>query len=563
MDAASLAMLRQLQGGSERILDAALGSDFFPRLDRGAPDATTTEGLTETSAPGRSSGIVTAIAGTVTVRPGEGGETVVSMTGELQFDDYSESGGVFMGGIVTINIEGSLGPLEIRPRFQGSVAGDVAVAGGYRGVLSVDLAVENMMRTGTVTVGGRATTVDLRVVETVGSIAIGDAVERDLGAGDDATYALAVADEERVFLSVYAMSGNPEPVLILTDGAGELIATDNDGGYGFRSLIATTLSPGTCFVTVACPEGSGKVELTAKAVPQMEVGNTTNGFVDTDGSMICELVVTTERWVSVRLDATSGNLDPAVALVDSEGERLAADDDSGGSLNSLITTPVSPGSYLIIFGNVAGSGDFLLSVDEVPQVSVGDVASGSLASGGSGFYQLIVTTAERIEIRLNATSGSLDPALILADSDGAWLALDDDGGSGQNSLIQYPLSPGTYALIPSSMSGSGTFTLSLSVAPPVPQLAVGDVVTGELSDGGSFEYELVLTEERSLVFHLEATSGNPGLIFAFRDARGFRAGMTTSSVKRADLGPGVYTITVSCWAGTSGGYRLSVNVDAS
>ncbi len=164
-------------------------------------------------------------------------------------------------------------------------------------------------------------------------------------------------------------------------------------------------------------------------------------------------------------------------------------------------------------------------------------------------------------------SGGLDPALVLVDESEGWDAIAFDVG--RNPLIRVTLDPGTYLVTAGSISGSGNFSLSVSVAPPMPQVTVGGSVTGYLSGGGSTQYELVLVTTRTLEFRLDATSGDLDPILVLTDESGDDVGGADdggsgyNSYLRIELSPGTYTVTAACWPGTSGAFRLSVNVSAS
>jgi tyrosinase len=65
-------------------------------------------------------------------------------------------------------------------------------------------------------------------------------------------------------------------------------------------------------------------------------------------------------------------------------------------------------------------------------------------------------------------SAAFDTYLILRDESGVEIAVDDDGGPGNNSRIQRTLEPGTYRLVASSYAPywTGAYELTANAPPP-------------------------------------------------------------------------------------------------
>jgi hypothetical protein len=151
---------------------------------------------------------------------------------------------------------------------------------------------------------------------------------------------------------------------------------------------------------------------------------------------------------------TSGTTDTFLSIFGpNDATRLvAADDDSGPGVLSLLVVPLEVGQYLVQVRHFSpvGSGPYGLSVSSnhtpgAVQVQVdGPEVSGTIGQPAeSDLFTFSVTTAGQHVIE---TSGSTDTFLTLfgPDSDTTVITQDDDSGPGTLSRIRRPLQPGTY-----------------------------------------------------------------------------------------------------------------------
>ncbi len=153
--------------------------------------------------------------------------------------------------------------------------------------------------------------------------------------------------------------------------------------------------------------------------------------------------------IGIRMNTLSGSLDPYLVLLDETGARVAENDDDPqeSTLNAYLRRLTLPraGVYTILatrYGEQIGTtiGDFELKLeiletepaeDATPApptpIAVGDTVQGSI-SGRSGAvrYTFLAQAGDVITLRMQQTSGDLDPLLILLNEAGIELARNDD-----------------------------------------------------------------------------------------------------------------------------------------
>src|SRR5207253_8429535 len=151
---------------------------------------------------------------------------------------------------------------------------------------------------------------------------------------------------------------------------------------------------------------------------------------------------------NVSLTRTYSTLDPVLILADAQNNLIAMNDETDADASAAIVSQQLPadGAYFLIvtrFGQALGytTGSFSLTLSHAgvaagasQTLSYGDSIVGEI---GSTQYQQIytfhATRGDIISARMQRISGDLDSYLILADSTGAILIVQDDD----------PNSPGT------------------------------------------------------------------------------------------------------------------------
>ncbi len=303
-----------------------------------------------------------------------------------------------------------------------------------------------------------------------------------------------------------------------------LVASDDDGGFGFDSRIVRALTAGTYLVGVSAFSGAGDYVLeVAEEVIEVDaiaLGESRSGTLESS-SDTHYFTLDLPEGAAIAIDAISDEMDPFLDLFDTDNPleanfftQLSADDDGGEGLNSRIEVALPPGIYLVGVSPIGSGGAYTLSVSEfdieVASISVGESVTGSLSSSEEVLYfALRVETAAAVTIDM--TSDEFDTFLQVFDADNPadagffnLLAEDDDGGEGLNSRTALPLAPGTYLIAAQAFGGAGAF--SLSVTEEVQQLSsisVGESRTGELlADLDRDFYTLTLTDKTTVSISL-------------------------------------------------------------
>ena len=216
--------------------------------------------------------------------------------------------------------------------------------------------------------------------------------------------------------------------------------------------------------------------------------------------------------VTISMKTINGNLDPAVRLYLSSGQKLAYDDDGGADVNALLSEFRIPadGSYIIHALRLQKnqSGDYALrltlSNPALLPVEPGDGASQAYAASGflhddnnSDDFQFDAQAGELVTISMDRISGDLNPAIRLTNSIGEELAYADDGGENKNALLDAfrVLEDGQYTIRALGVEGdkSGRYELRLIVSSPSLEessLTYGYLVTGSLDDNSDSEEHL-------------------------------------------------------------------------
>jgi uncharacterized protein YvpB len=182
--------------------------------------------------------------------------------------------------------------------------------------------------------------------------------------------------------------------------------------------------------------------------------------------------------IEIRQNKNGSTLDSFVVLYDPNGNFVAQDDDSGGSLNSFLSlTLASGGRYRIrATGYGSSTGAYTLSLTKVTPncdsegdprwIAYGQTLSGSICpNNDQDTYYFNGTTGRTISIHMNKASDTLDPFLELWSPSNVRLTYNDDGGGNLNAWIVHPALPssGTYRIVARSYANasSGPYSIKL------------------------------------------------------------------------------------------------------
>ena len=204
------------------------------------------------------------------------------------------------------------------------------------------------------------------------------------------TYSLTL--DEPTPLSLTAENEDADPILTLYDPSGNWLAENDDyDGLNSRIDMLTPLPAGTYCVSLGLyGSESAPITVTATEYDAEEVLQSLYARGEAspplDGSYpvkdLGELSSRVREDISVSGDATwysldvtdtslilveaiaQGQGDPVLTMFDDLGRQVAYNDDSGDSLNSLVTVRVQPGTYTVAVKQLSDSSGFIRMVFE-------------------------------------------------------------------------------------------------------------------------------------------------------------------------------------------------------
>lgn len=396
----------------------------------------------------------------------------------------------------------------------------------------------------------------------------GDAIESELApVGDADWYRMHVEQGRRYAFTVDAIAAEDgaavDPTIGIFDAGGSQLAYNDDANGTLNSALQyAPAQSGDVFVAVGSfmDAGAGRYRLaaTSRDVPPDDAGNdaTTRARVTAGRPVTGELEydgdvdsyrLTTRNGQRYRVVLTgsgeNGALsDPYLRVVDAAGNELAANDDDGQSLNSSLEfTPAGAGEVFVEARAYAdaSAGRYTLSVtaERAPtdsisadrntrgRISIGDNVDGALDfAGDADWYRVRLQEGQSYRFTLDSSGESPvgDPLLRLRNAAGEEVAIDDDGGEGFNSYLEFTApSTGNYYVEANAFSEgtTGGYTLTAR-AGDIPGdantdatlSADGDYREGVLAPAGDRDwYRINLTEGQGMRVALNTSEIGGGL----------------------------------------------------
>ncbi len=285
-------------------------------------------------------------------------------------------------------------------------------------------------------------------------------------------------------ISMVRSSGTLDPFLRVVDGDRFVIAENDDQiGADTRNarVDALVIHESGTYIIVATryDDSAGSFVLSIEETAASGTGSSRLaplpiGYGETRNASLSHAQI--ERFYSFEAEAgdlitinmargASGDLDSTIVLADANYVTLEEDDDDGGNQNARIANYRIPaaGRYHIIAGRFEGargqtSGAFALSLErvddpvvDVPEgvisLSYGTSVTGKIgADNQADIYAFYGRQGELVSIAMTRMDGNLDAYLELLDGTQQVVTQNDDGGNGQNALINnFPLpASGTY-----------------------------------------------------------------------------------------------------------------------
>ncbi len=317
------------------------------------------------------------------------------------------------------------------------------------------------------------------------SIAPGDTVTGTLTTDEpSASYTLNAEAGQAVTITLSSEAF--DAYLTLQDGDGNVLAeNDDDPSRGTDSTIQSFVLPSASSYTIlvesygqhgnsGAETGDYTLSVTEQQIEHIEYSQSIQGQLTSD-ELSKDYVFTGQAGDVVVITENSDDFDSYLHLLDSTGNELTSNDDSGSSLNSMIgpyTLPNS-GNYTIratsLDGTVSGSFTLTLNKTEVTAMSYNEPVEVNFTPNAQAkYFTFEGTSGDLVSISVDSGS-SIDTSLSLTNSYNSQIATDEDSGSGFDPEIFQQLlsSTGTYTVALTAVApGTGTVTLTIKSTPP-------------------------------------------------------------------------------------------------
>ncbi len=213
--------------------------------------------------------------------------------------------------------------------------------------------------------------------------------------------------------------------------------------------------------------------------------------------------------------------------VGSPGDDVISNTIADGGAVSLIygVGPIAP-TMISVGDTVMGT------LDEIDARSVADISEGGRGACPGCFadnYSLTLAASEAVRISL--TSGNIDTALAVFNSEGTQIGEDDDGAGSSDSLLEIALPAGTFIVEATSFSpaDAGMYTISIeSLQPMITSIDPASVMAG----GGGFTMTVNGTNfcDEAVVVLLPDAGSPETLTTTFVDAMTLEAAVPAGAV---------------------------------
>ncbi len=415
-----------------------------------------------------------------------------------------------------------------------------------------------------------AQTATIEATEASGNtIAIGDTVTGTLSDSQpSATYTLDAEAGQTISISL--TSDEFDTYLTLQDGNGNLLA-ENDDISGSDSGIQNFALPQASSYLILVESydshedsgtetGAYSLSVIEPHIAHIEYTQTVSDTLTaSEGSkdyvfsgQAGDVIVATES-------SSDSSFDAYLHLLDSSGNELISNDDSGGSLNSMIGPYTLPntGTYTLRATTIDGStaGAFTLTLDKT-QVTALDYDTpldvNFTPNHPAQYFTFEGTAGDLVSVTAESKQ-TIDTSLTLNDTNNNQVATDTDGGPGFDPEIYQQLltTTGTYTVTLQAVTpGTGKVTLNLTHTPP-PSLDEGPqtLAFSDSQNAHAVSFEAKAGDTVRLNLHLSAgTSGSPSVTVTQGDttlasASGSSVSDLNFSFTTADAGTVIVQIT--------------------
>ncbi len=294
--------------------------------------------------------------------------------------------------------------------------------------------------------------------------------------GVSAVFPLEGRIEQPVRIEALVLSGDLDPVIIITTSDGDRLASVNGGGPGQPEVIGEFQFPGTGYYELGLAASSGAGEL-GVSIYNLDPAAIEGGGVFSSieeilhGSMdqpasyhIYRLTLERGHRIDLAATAMTDGLDLVMELYGPDGALKESRDDNVGKDPRLWNyMPSQTGTYIVVLSNFdQNTGDYELAVS--PSVSGGEAAIGSRAEvqlegspRRSTWFTFPGRALDAVRIEARTASPGVDIWLSVTDPYGNRLAsadLNGPGGTETLSLVQLPFD-GAYQVEFQTLAESG------------------------------------------------------------------------------------------------------------
>ncbi|MEZ5994252.1 MAG: PPC domain-containing protein [Hyphomonadaceae bacterium] len=353
-----------------------------------------------------------------------------------------------------------------------------------------------------------------------------------------------------------------DPMLGIYDANGNQLAFNDDAEGSLNSALRfSPAQTGDVFVEARAfsDEATGRYRLgvASEALPPDDVGNDastrarasagriSSGNVEYEGDVDWYRFAARAGYryhVTLSGAGEGGLADPVLRVLDRDGNELAGNDDSDGTLNSALDfisqsnrdvfiearaySDGYTGAYnLGITAERMPSDDAAASTSTRGRITVGQTVNSSLDfPSDQDWYRVRLEAGQsyRFTLRGAGTDALGDPLLRLYGANGQELATDDDGGDGLNSYLEFTApEAGNYFVAASAFGDAATGGYALAALPgDIPAdastdaslSADGDYREGVLSPASDRDwYRIDLTEGQAFRLSMESASSGDAL----------------------------------------------------
>jgi hypothetical protein len=184
--------------------------------------------------------------------------------------------------------------------------------------------------------------------------------------GASCPYTFFGSEGDTVTINMVRQEPSLDPLLVLVDPGGAVVASDDDSGGDRNSLLSYRLPGSGTYTIIAGSYGNGSagrfiLQLGGGCGGNMPANQWVSGRIPAPGQR-CEFTFPGNAGEFVSIALQSGSFDSWLDLRDPYGRIVVSDDDSYGNRNSLINSyrlgETGPYTIIVRSYNDSGAGDF-------------------------------------------------------------------------------------------------------------------------------------------------------------------------------------------------------------